>query len=100
LAKYVKQFNHSTLVPFVIVKASTPGVIKVTEWNKQPASLDAEFATLPSKYAPPPASPSSKPLGSAPLVTEPCVITDTFLTYGERDVTVYPFANSNAYPGA
>ena len=29
-AKYVKQFNHSILVPLVTVNASTPGVIKVT----------------------------------------------------------------------
>ena len=56
-AKYVKQFNHSILVPLVTVNASTPGVIKVTLWNKHPASLDAAFAILPSSLAPPPASP-------------------------------------------
>ena len=29
LAKYVNEFNHSTLTPLVIVIASTPGVINV-----------------------------------------------------------------------
>ena len=57
LAKYVKEFNHSTLTPLVHVNASTPGVINVAAWNKQLASFESACATLPSKKAPLPASP-------------------------------------------
>ena len=78
-AKYVKQFNHSTLAPLVADNASTPGVIKVTEWNSILASRDALSAYDPSTNAPLPASPLSNPLGSDADVTVPFVITVTFL---------------------
>ena len=55
-AKYVNEFNHSTLTPFVTVNASTPGVINVTLWNNPLASFEVAFTTLPSKIAPEPAS--------------------------------------------
>ncbi len=57
LAKYVNEFNHSILTPFVASNVSTPGVINVTAWNKQLASFELALTTLPSKYAPAPASP-------------------------------------------
>ena len=100
LAKYVNEFNHSILAPFVAVIASTPGVINVALWNSIVASKLVAPATAPSMYAPLPASPSLKPLGSAALVTLPCVITLMFLIYGERlfPDTVKPGANLNAYP--
>ena len=47
-AKYVKQFNHSILAPFVAVNPSTPGVIKVTLWNNMLASFDDAVAYAPS----------------------------------------------------
>ena len=78
-AKYVNEFNHSILTPFVCVIASTPGVINVAFWNKQLASLLFGVASSPSKNAPRPASPAAKPLGSAAVVVEPCVITVIFL---------------------
>ena len=49
LAKYVKEFNHSILVPLVANIASTPGVINVAAWNKILASLELALTTLPSK---------------------------------------------------
>ena len=57
LAKYVKEFSHSILTPFVAVNASTPGVINVTLWKSMLASLLAAFATDPSAKIPLPASP-------------------------------------------
>ena len=61
------------------VNASTPGVINVVAWNKQLASFESACATLPSRYAPLPASPWLNPLGSLAFVTLPFVITLTFL---------------------
>ena len=77
-AKYVKQFNHSTLTPLVIVSASTPGVINVTLWNNILASSLVVVTDKPSTNAPLPASPLSKPLGSLALVAVPWVITVQF----------------------
>ena len=50
-------------------------------WNKQLASFESACATLPSKYAPLPASPWLNPLGSLAFVTLPFVMTVTFLTW-------------------
>ena len=57
LAKYVNELSHSTLTPFVIVIASTPGVIKVAEWKSILASLVLDPVVAPSIKAPLPASP-------------------------------------------
>ena len=82
-AKYVKQFNHSTLAPLVTLSPLTPGVINVTLWKSIAASLESECATAPSMKQPLPASPLANPLGSSVLVVVPFVITLTFLMYGD-----------------
>ena len=97
-AKYVNELSHSTLTPFVIVSASTPGVINVTAWNNILASLLVPRTLAPSTRAPLPASALAYPLGSLALVVLPCVLTVMFCTYGLRDVTVALGANLNAYP--
>ena len=78
-AKYVKQFSHSTLAPLVTFSPLAFGVINVTLWNNIDASRESTCATLPSKYAPRPASPAANPLGSVLEVVVPFVITLTFL---------------------
>ncbi len=98
LAKYVKLLTHSHLAPFVIVSASTPGVISVTPLNNLDASNAAAPHTAPSLYSPLPASPCAKPLGSAALVTLPFVITDIFLIKGLRVCTNAFGVKLNAYP--
>ena len=54
-AKYVKQFNHSTLAPLVIIKPRLLGTINVHSLNNIAASKLARVTRLPSTYAPRPA---------------------------------------------
>ena len=98
LAKYVNEFNHSILAPFVAVRPSTPGQINVQLWNNIAASLEFAVAYAPSTYAPLPASPALNPLGSSAVVVLPFVMVVMFLMYGERLVTSKSVAKRKAYP--
>ena len=92
-AKYVKQFNHSTLAPLVIIKPTELGTINVTLSNSIAGSIEPGEILAPSTNAPRPASPASKPYGSSlalvpSLTLEPKLATVISLMYADRIETL------------
>ena len=74
-AKYVNEFNHSALAPFLRYKPTEFGTINVHSLKSNAASAEVDATPEPSINAPLPASPALYPLGSWAVIPVPTVIT-------------------------